>query len=800
MTEDFDNTTGLMTITRINPVEDVEKLMEDVDYNNLTILPTRNLVLFPGVTIPLGLIRKSSKTVAQTAFSENKIIGILCQKEADIERPERKDLERYGVFARVLNVLSLPNGTETAIVHALKKFRVIGPSVSPPEQDILSLRVKPINDILPKVHDEEFVASVEAIKQMTQQILDKSNEGNALELSMNLRNMDNPVDIINVIGSMFPFSHNIKMELLISHRIKERANLMVREMAKQEHLIDLTESIKNKARQGLQDQQKNAFLHEQLNVIKEELFGDENDDIRNLHQRLEEKQIVEKTKNIISKEIDKLERLNPQSPDYSVQYNYLDLLLSLPWDSYSTNDISISQAEKTLEEGHFGMEKVKERIIEQLAVIISNPSVKSPIICLVGPPGVGKTSIAKSVAAALGREYQRISLGGVHDEAEIRGHRRTYISAMPGRIIDALKRVNTSNPVLVLDEIDKLSSDYKGDPSSALLEVLDPEQNSHFHDNYIDIDYDLSKVLFIATANTLNTLPQPLIDRMEIIELSGYAIEEKLEIAKRHIIDKVRTELGISNIKSIFSDDALNTLIEFYTRESGVRQMEKNIAKVYRKLIINSLKNEELPAVITAEHISSWLGVSHLGIERFSSIETPGTVTGLAWTPTGGDILYIESTLIPGKEGKLSVTGSLGDVMKESATLALQYVKSNAENLGIDPKIFENKDIHIHVPEGAVPKDGPSAGITIVTSLVSLLLNKKVRDNLAMTGEITLRGKVLPVGGIKEKILAARRSGITYIILSSENRKDVEEIPSDYLKGIDFIYVKNIREVLTHSF
>lgn len=800
MFDDSDVASGMMTITRIDTIGDKQDIFKDLDFNSIDVLPTRNLILFPDITMPIGIARSVSQKIAEEASSKNKIIGVICQKDVETENPDRKDLEKYGVFARVLNVITLPNGVHTAIVQAFGKFRVIGDSTTRKDKDIISVRVKPITDIVPHGEDKEFKATVQGIKQLALQIIEKKTDGSGLELSMNLRNIDDPVLIVNSVATMFPFPHEVKLRMLIIHRLKERALTVLQELGKQGQMIDLTENIKNKALQGMQDHQKNAFLHEQLSVIREELYGDDADDSRKLYERLEVKKLADETRAQIIKEIEKLEKLNPQNPDYAVQYNYLDLLLSLPWLNYSDKRPAFKDAEAVLDSGHYGMTKVKERIIEQLAVILNNPEVKSPILCLVGPPGVGKTSIAKSVAKALEREYQRISLGGVHDEAEIRGHRRTYIGAMPGRIIDALKRVATSNPVLVLDEIDKLGSDYKGDPSAALLEVLDPEQNNHFHDNFIDIDYDLSKVLFIATANTLGRMPQPLIDRMEIIELSGYALEEKLEIAKRHIINKIREDLGLQDLDVDFSDEALETLIDEYTRESGVRQMEKQIATVLRKLLSKRLRGEDIPKMLFKEDIRKLLGVSHLGNEKYDIAGTPGVVTGLAWTSAGGDILYIESTLVPGKGEKLSITGNLGDVMKESATLALQYVKANSESLGIDSSLFEKNNVHIHVPEGAVPKDGPSAGITLVTSLVSALKNMSVKDKVAMTGEITLRGKVLPVGGIKEKILAAKRSGITSIILSEENRKDVEAIPEDFLKGLEFNYVSDINDVLSAAF
>lgn len=797
MLEDIEANSGMMTITRIDANLDDDSL-RDVDNNNLAILPTRNLILFPGITMPVGLSRNFAKKLAEEASEKKAVIGIVCQKRESIEHPTRNDLEKYGVYARVLNVLTLPNGANTAIVQALQKFRVIGDGKKSPLSGApLCLKVKTIQDLVPGIRDKEFIATVNGIKQLTLQIIDKVGDNNSLELAMNLRNIEDPVIIVNLVATMFPFSHDIKTSFLICHRIMERANRILTELGRQEQLIDLTESIKNKARTNIQEHQKTAFLQEQLSAIREELFGEEADDVKTLKDRLENKIIPDTIKEQIIKEIDKLDRLNSQGPDYSVQYNYLDFLLSLPWGNIKECNIDLNEAERILNTAHYGLNKIKERILEQLAVIINNPAVKSPIICLVGPPGVGKTSVAKSIATALGRDYQRVSLGGIHDEAEIRGHRRTYVGALPGRIIDSLKRVSSNNPVIVLDEIDKIGKDYKGDPSSALLEVLDPEQNSHFHDNYLDLDYDLSKVLFIATANTLSTLPRPLLDRMEVIELSGYATEEKLEIAKRHILEKVRNELGINdNINVEFTNEGLTTLIEEYTRESGVRQMEKQISSLYRKLLTRFLKNEMIPDKMGSNEVRELLGISHLEKEKYNDEGLPGVVTGLAWTAVGGDILNIETTLVPGKGDKVTFTGNLGDIMKESATVAYQFVRSQADSLKLDSTIFDSHNIHIHVPEGAVPKDGPSAGITLVTGIVSALSKRKVKSQVAMTGEVTLTGKVLPVGGIKEKILAAKRAGIKTVILSEKNKKDIEEIPSEYISDLQFTYVGNVNQVL----
>lgn len=800
MIEDFENSTPMMTITRIENLGNQGAVKNKMNPADLPILPTRNLILFPEVTAPISIARENSLFLAEEASKKNILVGVICQKKPEIENPGLGDLEKYGVVARILNVIKLPNGTHTAIIQALGKFRVIGQGEGKTLSGAhISASVKLIKDTLPKVVDEDFLATVQVIKKSTLSIIDKSSEGFGMELGLNIANMDDPLMIINTVASMFPFEHEVKLHLLVLHRIKDRGFELVRELMRHEDMLDMAENIKSKARQGLEQRHRNAFLQEQMDAIREELYGDEQEDIDNLLKRAQKKRFPAEVKKSFDKEVEKLRRLAPQSPDYSVQYNYLDLILSLPWGVYTPPSNDFLKAEQELDSAHYGLEKVKDRIMEQFAVIMNNEDVKAPILCLVGPPGVGKTSIAKSVAKALGREYQRISLGGVHDEAEIRGHRRTYIGSMPGRVIDAMKRVESANPVLVLDEIDKLGNDYKGDPSSALLEVLDPEQNNHFHDNYVDLDFDLSKVLFIATANTLSTLSGPLLDRMEVIELSGYAQEEKVEIAKRHLIPKVIDNLKYDAPRGLFTDETLNLIIDEYTSESGVRQLEKNISTLLRKHLKDKLKGNAVPDVLTPDDVRRYLGVSHLGAQKYESNRYPGVVTGLAWTAAGGDILFIESSLIPGKGEKLTITGNLGDVMKESATLALQYIKANAERLGIDKEIFENNGIHIHVPEGAVPKDGPSAGITIVTSMLSAIKNEKVREKLAMTGEITLRGKVLAVGGIKEKLLAAKRAGIKTIILSEDNRKDVDDIPQQYLDNLDFIFVKDINEVIDHA-
>ena len=576
--------------------------------------------------------------------------------------------------------------------------------------------------------------------------------------------------------------------------MKERAQLLLSHLAHSEEMAEIRAEVHRKARRNIDEQQRNAFLQHQFVVLREELYGDD-DDCRVIEEKAKDIPFPEDVRRLFDKELEKLRRLNPQSPDYSVQYSYLQLLIDLPWGKFSELDADFPSAERVLDEDHYGLEKVKERILEQLAVMMNTPEGRSPIICLVGAPGVGKTSLGQSIAKALGRKYQRVSLGGLHDEAEIRGHRRTYIGAMPGRIIDAIKRAGTSNPVLLLDEIDKTGSDFKGDPSSALLEVLDPEQNNRFHDNYVDVDYDLSHVLFIATANTLSTIPRPLLDRMEIIDISGYLPEEKIEIARRHLIPRLAADNGFAEGEIRFSDEALAKIIESYTSESGVRMLEKEIAKVIRKIVLNKMRGKDFKLNVEADDLRDYLGVETFTPERYEVSDTPGVAIGLAWTAVGGEILFIESSFTQGKGEKLTITGNLGDVMKESAVIATQVVKARAENYGIEPESFENRQLHIHVPEGAIPKDGPSAGITMCVSILSALTGRPVRSRLAMTGEITLRGKVLPVGGIKEKILAAKRAGITDIILCADNRKNIEDIKPVYLSGLTFHYVTTIDEV-----
>lgn len=766
----------------------------DPTLEDLPVIATRDLVLFPGVTFPVTLGRRQSITAANTASEKNIPVGVFCQRDSRTDEPSINDLFEYGVVADVLKVFDLPDGTHTAILNARGKIKITGEGAGETIHGALSARVKTVRETNPRLTDKEFGVLAGEIRDTTLNILKKGGEG-VSDLSINIESIPDPVLLVNIIATHSPFPTAFKQELLSKSRVKDRAFMLLSELSRNEQLAEIKMEIRRKAKSRLDEQQRNMFLQNQFEALREELYGDD-DDSRDLRERIAGIDFPKEVIKTIEKELDKLGRLNPQSPDYSVQYSYLDLLTSLPWNKLDPLTTDFASAEQILDSDHYGLEKVKERILEQLAVMMNTPEGHSPIICLVGAPGVGKTSLGQSIAKALGRKYQRVSLGGLHDEAEIRGHRRTYIGAMPGRIIDAMKRAGSSNPVLLLDEIDKTGSDFKGDPSAALLEVLDPEQNCRFHDNYVDVDYDLSKVLFIATANTLSTLSQPLLDRMEIIDISGYLLEEKVEIARRHLIPRAAAENGFNNGEITFDKDAIVSLIENYTSESGVRQLEKKIAAVIRKIVLKKMRGKEFSTNVTAENLREYLGVQIYTKERYEASVMPGIATGLAWTAVGGEILFIESSVSRGKGEKLTLTGNLGDVMKESAMIAFQYVKAHAEQFGINPDTFETHSLHIHVPEGAIPKDGPSAGITMATSIVSALTGKPVRNRFAMTGEITLRGKVLPVGGIKEKILAAKRAGITDIILCADNRKDIEDIKESYLENLTFHYVKDINEVL----
>jgi len=769
---------------------------ENWDYSNdsLPVLPTRDFVMFPDVTFPIVLGRSSSLSLAERAEKGHLTIGVFCQTDSKIENPSLPDdIYKVGVLAHVIKVLELPDGNHTAILHSGPRIIVTGTGTS---SDTVSANLMP--DIVSPETETELKITSELVKETALELFRKV-EGAPQELSINIESVDGSTEIINMVCTHTPFPSDIKSKLLAAASPALRGQMLLKHLKEQEQLVSIREDINERTRMNITENQRIGFLQQQMETIRQELYGEQDDDTSRFQKRADEINMPDDVRDVCEREIQKLSRFNPQSPDYSVQYSYLDLLLSLPWGKYSPTNTDFIKAAKVLDAEHFGLHKVKERIIEQIAVMMNRPDGNNPIICLVGPPGVGKTSLGKSIATAMGREYQRVSLGGVHDESEIRGHRRTYIGAMPGRIIDAIRRANTSNPVLLLDEIDKIAADARTNPEAALLEVLDPEQNCHFHDNYVDVDYDLSKVLFIATANTLSTLSRPLLDRMEIIDISGYLLEEKIEIAKRHLIPRILKSHGLTPKGVVFTDEALQYIIEGYTSESGVRQLEKNIAKIVRRTLVKKMSNKKYRRSIKPEQVKQYLGVETFSRDRYEGNDYAGVVTGLAWTAVGGEILYVEASLSKAKSPQLTLTGNLGDVMKESAKIALEYVKSHAHSFGIDSRIFEQYSLHIHVPEGAIPKDGPSAGVTMVTAIVSAMTRRKVNPKLAMTGEITLRGKVLPVGGIKEKILAAKRAGIDKIILSEMNRKNIEDIEAAYIEGVRFIYVNDISDVIGNA-
>ncbi|MDE6327301.1 MAG: endopeptidase La, partial [Duncaniella sp.] len=763
-------------------------------FTDLPVIPMRDLVVFPGVTFPITLGRESTRRLVKEASEKSVVVGVFCQKDSSVDEPGPDDVHDYGVIADVLKVFDLPDGSHTAIISARGKVKKTGAGPGETIPGALSLTVTEIKEQRPRPTDKEFAVMCADIRRTTLEILKKEGEATPGDLAFNVENVPTPEMLINMVATHSPFDVADKMRLLAKRRLKDRATMLLTLLAYSEEIAELKAEIQRKTRHNIDRQQRTHFLQQQFDTLREELYGDD-DDCRALEQKAENIRMPKAVRDTFNKSLDKLRRLNPQSPDYSVEFTYLTVLTDLPWGKEAETDRDFAEAERILDSDHYGLEKVKERILEQLAVMMNTPEGRSPILCLVGAPGVGKTSLGQSVARALGRGYQRVSLGGLHDEAEIRGHRRTYIGAMPGRIIDAIRRAGTINPVLLLDEIDKTGSDYKGDPSSALLEVLDPEQNSHFHDNYVDVDFDLSRVLFIATANTLSTIPGPLLDRMEVIDISGYLMEEKIEIARRHLVPRVATENGFSADEVEFTPEAITAIVESYTSESGVRQLEKQIAKVIRRIVLRKMRGLDYSLTVLPEHLTDYLGVARYSPERYEVSDIPGVAVGLAWTAVGGEILFIESSFTKGKGEKLTLTGNLGDVMKESAVIASQVVKAGAEKYGVAEDWFENHQLHIHVPEGAIPKDGPSAGITMCTSILSAATGRPVVPRLAMTGEITLRGKVLPVGGIKEKILAAKRAGITDIVLCKDNRKDIEDIRPVYLEGMNFHYVSTVDEV-----
>lgn len=760
--------------------------------NEIPILPLRNMVLFPGIAMPVMLGRQKSLRLAKEVQGKKILIGVICQKDRETDDPGMDDLYNIGVIAEVVRVLDMPDGTTTAILQGKKRFELKELTQTEP---YLKGKVELLEDVMPDKKDREFEALISTIKDLTIKML-KSEGDPSRDMIFSIKNNNNVIYLIN-FSCTNVVSGSEKMELLLIGDLKERAYRLLFILNREYQLLELKNSIQLKTHEDINQQQKEYFLQQQIKTIQEELGGNINEqEIKALKAKAVKKKWSAEVAETFEKEVRKLERLHPQSPDFSIQTQYVQTFVNLPWNEYSKDNFNLKHAEKVLDRDHYGLEKVKERIIEHLAVLKLKGDMKSPIICLYGPPGVGKTSLGKSVAEALNRKYVRMSLGGLHDEAEIRGHRRTYIGAMTGRIIQNILKAGTSNPVFILDEIDKITSDFKGDPSAALLEVLDPEQNNAFHDNYLDVDYDLSKVMFIATANNINSISQPLLDRMELIEVSGYIIEEKVEIAAKHLVPKQLEAHGMPKKSVKFPKKTLQVIVESYTRESGVRELDKVIAKVLRKVARKIATNEVVPESIMPEDLHEYLGAVTYNSDKYQGNEYAGVVTGLAWTSVGGEILFVESSLSKGKGSKLTLTGNLGDVMKESAMLALEYIHAHAGQFGISEEFFENWNVHVHVPEGAIPKDGPSAGVTMVTSLVSAFTQRKVKPNLAMTGEITLRGKVLPVGGIKEKILAAKRAGIKTIILCSENKKDIGEIKEEYLKGLEFHYVDDISQVI----
>ena len=782
----------------ISMLAEIETAPAEVSIDELEkefpVMTLRNMVMFPSVVMPVTVGRRTTLKLVNTALKNNSSIVIATQKVSEVENPGYKDLYPTAVIGKVLRVFEMPGGNTTVILQAN------GPKVHLDEitavRPYLKGKVTPIKESMEAEKTDEFKALMDTCREQCLKFVETS-EHMSPDTSFAIKNLDNPELLVNFICTNFPFTIEEKFELLDLSTLKDRLFRLIQILNREVQLAALKQSIQMRTREEIDRQQREYFLQQQIKNIQDELGNGQDDEIENLRTKGQAKRWKKEVADTFERELNKLERINPQSPDYNVQLTYLQTLLALPWDVYTTDVINIQNAEKVLNKDHYGLEKVKERILEHLAVLKLKGDLKSPIICLYGPPGVGKTSLGRSIATALKRKYVRMSLGGVHDEAEIRGHRKTYIGAMPGRIIKSLIKAETSNPVIILDEIDKLGKDHQGDPSSAMLEVLDPEQNNTFHDNYVDIDYDLSKVMFIATANNLSTIPAPLLDRMELIEVSGYITEEKIEIARRHLIPKEMETNGLKKEHLKFTKPAIEYIIENYTRESGVRELEKKINKIMRKIALEIASDRfEKQHELKPSDIQEYLGTPEYSRDKYQGNEYAGVVTGLAWTAVGGEILFVETSLSKGKGGHLTLTGNLGDVMKESAMLAVEYLKAHSHLLDLPDGIFDNWSIHIHVPEGAIPKDGPSAGITMVTSLASALTQRKVKPNLAMTGEITLRGKVLPVGGIKEKILAAKRAGIKDIILCEDNRKNIEEIQPLYLQGLTFHYVKDIKEVL----
>ncbi len=773
---------------------DDELKFDDVYKDVMPILALKNTVLFPGIVIPITVGRDKSIKALQKAEKGDKLLGVLTQKDMESEDPDQEGLHAVGTVARIMKILKMPDGSTTAILQGRKRFT---PGIFLANDKMLEATVNIIEDAVP-TKNVEFNAIMSTIRDFAKKIVELS-PNIPTEANMMLKNIKNNGFMLNFIASNMNMGVAKKQEILETDDYMAKAHLVMNVMNGELQLLEIKDQIESKVRGDLEKQQKEYFLNQQLKTIQEELGGNPQEEELNRLQLLSDKKKWPKdAKDAFDREIIKARRINPQIAEYSVILNYLELMLDLPWDEVTKDIFNLKKVKAVLDKDHFGLEDVKKRIIEHLAVLKLKGDMKAPIICLVGPPGVGKTSLGKSIATALGRQFIRMSLGGLHDESEIRGHRKTYIGAMPGRILQSIKKAKSSNPVFILDEIDKLGKDFRGDPSSALLEVLDPEQNSTFHDNYLDLDYDLSRVLFIATANSLSTIQPALLDRMEIIDVSGYSLEEKVEISKRHLVPKQALEHGLKSDSAILSPSLLQFIIQKYTRESGVRSLDRTLAGVMRSVAKKVAMSEKYNPKLVESDVIEALGPIMFDNEQYLKVDLPGVAVGLAWTRVGGDILFIEASSSKGK-GKLVLTGNLGDVMKESATTALSYIKAHAASLGIDPDTFEQTDLHIHVPEGAIPKDGPSAGITMLTAITSALKNKPVKPYLAMTGEITLRGKVLPVGGIKEKVLAARRAGIKEIMLCEDNRRHVEQIPMDYIKGMEFTYVSKMDQVIENA-
>eukprot|EP01029_Cantina_marsupialis_P012756 TRINITY_DN2819_c0_g2_i1.p2 TRINITY_DN2819_c0_g2~~TRINITY_DN2819_c0_g2_i1.p2 ORF type:complete len:818 (+),score=121.25 TRINITY_DN2819_c0_g2_i1:25690-28143(+) len=758
----------------------------------LPILPLRNTVLFPGVVIPISVGREKSLKLVREVYNQKGLLGAASQIDLSVEEPHFEDINKIGTVAQIIKILEMPDGSTTVILQGKKRFEL---EEIITEEPYHMGRVKTMKDIRPEVEDNEFKALVSSVKDMAIKVI-KFSQHIPNEASFAIKNIEGSSFLINFISSNSEIKHANKQKLLEIDEIRNRALKLLELLVREVQVLELKDDIQSKVKTDMDQQQREYLLHQQMKTIQDELGGSPNEqDVIELEEKAKDKNWGEEVAETFQKELKKLQRLNPAAAEYSVQLNYLQELLDLPWNEYTEDNFDLKNAQKVLDHDHFGLEKVKDRIIEHLAVLKLKGDLKSPILCLYGPPGVGKTSLGKSIAGALNREYVRMSLGGLHDESEIRGHRKTYIGAMPGRIIQGMKKAGSSNPVFILDEIDKVGSDFRGDPSSALLEVLDPEQNNAFHDNFLEVDYDLSKVMFVATANNIGSISAPLRDRMEMIDVSGYIQEEKVEIAKRHLIPKQMENHGITKENIKISKEVIAEVIDKYTRESGVRALDQRIAKIMRRVARKVAMEEEYDINLKKEDLKEYLGPEMFNREKYQGNEYAGVVTGLAWTSVGGEILFIESSLSAGK-GKLTLTGNLGDVMKESALLAQEYLRAHCDDLEIKKEAFDEWNLHVHVPEGAIPKDGPSAGVTMVTAMASIFTQRKVKKNIAMTGEITLRGKVLPVGGIKEKILAAKRAGIKEIILCNQNKKDIDEIKDIYLKGLKFHFVDEIMEVL----